>query len=151
MQITVDFTWLVGLLFGFMGVLWAFVKLFGSQFSTHLDKRFTALDTRFAGIENSLKESSSERHEQGQELHQLNEKLHHVELEIERMQADMPSNFVTRAEWNKSPSHEDLQKMYKSVSDLSSTVNQLVGENRSQTDTLRLILNKMVSNSKGLP
>jgi septal ring factor EnvC (AmiA/AmiB activator) len=139
MQITVELTWLIGLFFSFMTVLWAFAKLFGSQFNKNLGERFLALDARFAGIENSLKESSSERHEQGQELHQLNEKLHHVELEIERMQADMPSNFVTRAEWN------------KSVSDLSSTVNQLVGENRSQTDTLRLILNKMVSNSKGLP
>jgi hypothetical protein len=151
MQITVEFTWLVGLLLGFMGVLWAFAKLFAAQFKNHLDERFVVLDTRFSGIENSLKEGNSERHEQGRELHLLNEKLHHVEIEMERIQAEIPKNFVTRAEWMKSPNHEDLQKMYKAVGDLSATVNQLVGESKGQTDTLRLILNKMVSNSKELP
>lgn len=151
MQISVEFTWLVGLLFGFMGVMWAFGKVLGSQFEKHLELRFGSLNTRFIGIENSLKESGSERHEQGEELHQLNEKLHRVEIEIERIQSDMPKGYVRRDEWNKSPNHEDLQKMYKSVSELSSMVHQLVGENRSQTGTLSLILNKMVSNSKGLP
>ncbi len=96
---------------------------------------------RFDSIEATLRKSENDRSEE-------NEKLHRIELELERIQADMPGNFVTRAEWEKSPSHADLQKLYQSIGDLSSTVNQLVGESRGQTDTLKLILNKMV-NSKG--
>ncbi len=41
------------------------------------------------------------------------------------------------------PTHSDLAKVYESVNTLAATVNQLVGENRGQTDTLRLILNKI--------
>lgn len=41
------------------------------------------------------------------------------------------------------PSHGDLSKVYDSINELSSTVNQLVGENRVQSDTLRLILNQI--------
>lgn len=41
------------------------------------------------------------------------------------------------------PSHADLAKLYDSVNALASTVNQLVGENRGQSDTLRLILNQI--------
>lgn len=41
------------------------------------------------------------------------------------------------------PSHHDLGKVYESINTLAATVNQLVGENRGQTDTLRLILNRL--------
>ncbi len=52
------------------------------------------------------------------------------------------------------PTHADLGKVYDamrdlakttndSISALAGTVNQLVGENRGQTDTLRLILNRI--------
>lgn len=41
------------------------------------------------------------------------------------------------------PSHADLAKVYDSINTLAGTVNQLVGENRGQTDTLRLILNRI--------
>lgn len=41
------------------------------------------------------------------------------------------------------PNHGDLAKVYDSINDLAATVNQLVGENRGQTDTLRLILNQI--------
>jgi hypothetical protein len=40
------------------------------------------------------------------------------------------------------PSHSDLAKVYESVNALSATVNQLVGENRGQTDILRMLLRK---------
>lgn len=46
------------------------------------------------------------------------------------------------------PNHADLAKVYESINGLASTVNQLVGENRGQTDTLRLILNHITQ--KGL-
>ena len=41
------------------------------------------------------------------------------------------------------PTHSDLSKVYESVNTLAATVNQLVGENRGQSDTLRLILNQI--------
>lgn len=41
------------------------------------------------------------------------------------------------------PSHADLAKVYDSLNALAGTVNQLVGENRGQSDTLRLILNQI--------
>jgi hypothetical protein len=41
--------------------------------------------------------------------------------------------------------HGDLAKVYESVNKLSATVNQLVGENRGQSDTLRLILNQITA------
>lgn len=41
------------------------------------------------------------------------------------------------------PSHADLSKVYESINALAGTVHQLVGENRGQSDTLRLILNRI--------
>jgi ABC-type transporter Mla subunit MlaD len=41
------------------------------------------------------------------------------------------------------PNHSDLAKVYESINSLAATVNQLVGENRGQSDTLRLILNQI--------
>lgn len=41
------------------------------------------------------------------------------------------------------PNHNDLAKVYESINSLAATVNQLVGENRGQSDTLRLILNQI--------
>ena len=41
------------------------------------------------------------------------------------------------------PSHADLSKVYDSINTLAGTVHQLVGENRGQSDTLRLILNRI--------
>ncbi|MDR1995120.1 hypothetical protein [Azonexus sp.] len=45
----------------------------------------------------------------------------------------------------KAPSHADLAKVYTSINELASTVNQLVGENRVQSNTLRLILNQITA------
>ena len=57
------------------------------------------------------------------------------------------------------PTHADLGKVYEamrdlanttnsSISELASTVHQLVGENRGQTDTLRLILHRITEGQK---
>lgn len=46
------------------------------------------------------------------------------------------------------PTHGDIARVYDSLNTLAGTVNQLVGENRGQTDTLRLILNQITQ--KGL-
>lgn len=47
------------------------------------------------------------------------------------------------------PTHADLSKVYDAINTLAATVNQLVGENRGQSDTLRLILNRITE--KGMP
>ncbi|WP_415034905.1 hypothetical protein [Azonexus sp.] len=47
------------------------------------------------------------------------------------------------------PSHNDLAKVYESVNNLSATVNQLVGESRGQSDSLRLILNRITEKGMG--
>lgn len=47
------------------------------------------------------------------------------------------------------PNHDDFGKVYVAISDLARTVNQLVGENRGQSDTLRLIMNRITE--KGMP
>lgn len=47
------------------------------------------------------------------------------------------------------PNHADLGKVYDSINKLSATVNQLVGENRGQSDTLRLILNRITEKGLG--
>lgn len=41
------------------------------------------------------------------------------------------------------PDHSDLAKVYDAINALAATVNQLVGENRGQSDTLRLILGRI--------
>lgn len=43
------------------------------------------------------------------------------------------------------PDHKDISKVYESVNQLAATVNQLVGENRGQSDTLKLILNQITA------
>lgn len=47
------------------------------------------------------------------------------------------------------PTHDHLAEVYRGINQLSSTVNQLVGENRGQTDTLRLILNEIMKKGMG--
>lgn len=43
----------------------------------------------------------------------------------------------------RAPSHEDLGKLHEKVNTVAQTMHQLVGENRVQSDTLRLILNQI--------
>ena len=44
-----------------------------------------------------------------------------------------------------SPTHHDIAKVYETLNSLAMTVNQLVGENRGQSDTLKLILNQITA------
>lgn len=62
--------------------------------------------------------------------------LKRMEIQVQRI-----TKLETAAE--KSPSHHDLAKVYESLNALAGTVNQLVGENRGQSDTLKLILNQI--------
>lgn len=74
-----------------------------------------------------------------------NERIAELATKVEELDKD-----VSRLEAASStaPNHGDLAKVYESLNQLAGTVNQLVGENRGQTDTLRLILNHITQ--KGL-
>ena len=61
-------------------------------------------------------------------------------------QAQRIAHLETAAE--AAPDHADLGKVYDSINDLAKVVNQLVGENKGQSDTLRLILSCITT--KGL-
>jgi uncharacterized coiled-coil protein SlyX len=46
------------------------------------------------------------------------------------------------------PRHEDLSRIYDAINALAERLNQMVGENRSQSDFLKMILNRLTE--KGL-
>lgn len=64
---------------------------------------------------------------------ELAEKVGQLDKDVAALDADA----------KKAPNHADLAKVYDSINALAATVNQLVGENRGQSDTLRLILNQI--------
>lgn len=90
------------------------------------------------------------------------EKLRELESRVGEINADIEK---IQAVAERAPTHSDIGKVYEamrelsqttndsisilatstnaSISNLSGTVNQLVGENRGQSDTLRLILNRL--------
>lgn len=70
---------------------------------------------------------------------------------IGKLEEDIDDKFKTYGERiakletasENAPDHKDISKVYDSINALAATVNQLVGENRSQSDTLKLILNQI--------
>lgn len=74
-----------------------------------------------------------------------NERVEELAARVEKIDKDVTSLEASNAT---APNHADLSKVYESVNKLAGTVNQLVGENRGQSDTLRLILNHITQ--KGL-
>ena len=70
-----------------------------------------------------------------------NERVDTLSTRVEQIDRDL-AGLAANAE--AAPSHNDLSAVYKSINELSETVNQLVGENRGQSDTLRLILNQIM-------
>lgn len=68
------------------------------------------------------------------------------ELEEDLMEKyDDHGNRITHLETviEMAPTHHDLAKVYEAQKRSDEKLNQLIGENRSQTDTLRLILNQI--------
>lgn len=72
---------------------------------------------------------------------------------IDKLEGDLDEKLNTQGERiakleatsEKAPSHNDIAKVYESLNTLAATVNQLVGENRGQSDTLKLILNQITA------
>lgn len=74
-----------------------------------------------------------------------NERVAELSQRVEQIDRDLSSLQSTA---QAAPTHADIARVYDSLNTLAGTVNQLVGENRGQTDTLRLILNRITE--KGL-
>lgn len=74
-----------------------------------------------------------------------NERVTELASKVEQLDKDVSGLTATTAG---SPNHADLAKVYESINSLAATVHTLVGENRGQSDTLRLILNQITQ--KGL-
>ena len=72
---------------------------------------------------------------------------------IGKLEEDINTKFGTQGEriskveaaTDSAPDHHDIAKVYDSLNLLAGTVNQLVGENRGQSDTLKLILNQITA------
>ena len=69
-----------------------------------------------------------------------NERVSELAGRVEQLDKDVSA---LQASTENAPNHADLGKVYDSINKLAATVNQLVGENRGQSDTLRLILNQI--------
>lgn len=74
-----------------------------------------------------------------------NERVSELGAKVEQLDKDVSALSATAGG---APNHSDLASVYESINGLSRTVHQLVGENRGQSDTLRLILNHITQ--KGL-
>lgn len=69
-----------------------------------------------------------------------NEYVAELAAKVEQLDKDFSA---LQASAESAPNHGDLAKVYEAINGLAATVNQLVGENRGQTDSLRLILNQI--------
>jgi outer membrane murein-binding lipoprotein Lpp len=65
-----------------------------------------------------------------------NERIAELASKVEKLDKDVSA---LESASTIAPNHGDLAKVYESVNKLASTVNQLVGENRAQSETLKLI------------
>lgn len=75
-----------------------------------------------------------------------NERMAELSAKVEKLDKDVAALEATT---EAAPNHADLGKVYESINTLAGTVNQLVGENRGQSDTLRLILNQVMQKGRG--
>lgn len=69
-----------------------------------------------------------------------NDRITDLAVKVDALDKDVSSLKTTAMS---APNHTDLAKVYESINGLAATVNQLVGENRGQSETLRLILNRI--------
>lgn len=70
-----------------------------------------------------------------------NERVTELATKVEQLDKDVSA---LAASTDAAPNHSDLGAVYKAINDLAATVHTLVGENRGQTDSLRLILNQIM-------
>ena len=75
-----------------------------------------------------------------------NERIAELSTKFEQLDKDVAALEKTA---EAAPNHADLSKVYESINEQAKTLNQLVGENRGQSDTLRLILNQVMQKGLG--
>lgn len=68
-----------------------------------------------------------------EQIAELTERLANLDTDVTQL----------RAAAEAAPTHDHLGQVYAAINELAATVHQLVGENRGQSDTLRLILNQI--------
>ncbi len=66
------------------------------------------------------------------------------DLELRRRRVDETIE-VLRSRVSDVPSHKDVAALYESINTLATTVNQLVGETKMQSDLLRMLINREVN------
>ncbi|BBF84521.1 putative membrane protein [Aquitalea magnusonii] len=96
MTVTVDFWYLVGLLLGFLGVVFTFGKLLLGQFEQRLDQRFKAIDE-------ANKATSTHWDTRFAELMEQNRReadgWQRIEKDFLRFQAELPLQYVRREDY----------------------------------------------------
>lgn len=65
---------------------------------------------------------------------------------IEELERDMSS---LKATAEAAPTHSDLAKVYETIKKTDENLNRLIGENRQQSETLRLIHTFLLNGGKG--
>ena len=70
----------------------------------------------------------------GQQISALTDRVAELDADVALMKAATES----------APTHTDLAGVHEKVNQTNAMVNQLVGENRSQTDLLRIIVGKLM-------
>lgn len=111
-----------------------FILTWGVALYMYLANKNKATNERIGKLETDIEAKFEDRSKAEEEKFQAVTKS--LGVYAERIQ-----HLETTAET--APNHGDLAKVYEAINGLSGTVNQLVGENRGQSDTLRLILNQI--------
>lgn len=114
MTVTVEFWYLVGLLLGFLGVVFTFGKLLLGEIEKRLDQRFLAidaankaaelrLDQRFQAIDEANKDASKHWDTRFAELLEQNRReadgWQRIEKDFLRFQAELPLQYVRREDY----------------------------------------------------
>lgn len=74
-----------------------------------------------------------------------NERVSELAIKVDKLDKDVGA---LQASARQAPNHGDLAAVHEKINEVAQVVHQLVGENRGQTDTLRLILKQITQ--KGL-
>lgn len=69
-----------------------------------------------------------------------NERIGELASKVDQLDKDVTA---LKSAASTAPTHNDIGKVYESINGLSETVHQLVGESRGQSETLRIILNRI--------
>lgn len=85
MILQVEFSWLVGLMLAFFGVVWAFGKVLMAQFEKRLSERFAAIEEA--------------RKNAGAVLQQELAQLKNMERDFLKFQAELPTRVVFRDDY----------------------------------------------------